>query len=137
MATVAVDVEAAAVAETIHRYIEAVEERDLAKYATVVAHDDDLAWYGSMPGQIVGWGEVVGVIRGMFDALSDIQITQTDLRTHFSSDRSLAWATCLWDFRARMGDEAVIEPTRCTWVLERRDADWVIVHWHKSVGVPD
>ena len=137
MATVAVDVEAAAVAETIHRYIEAVEERDLVKYATVVAPDDDLAWYGSMPGQIVGWGEVVGVIRGMFDALSDIQITQTDLRTHFSSDRSLAWATCLWDFRARMGDEAVIEPTRCTWVLERRDAHWVIVHWHKSVGVPD
>jgi len=36
-----------------------------------------------------------------------------------------------------MGDEAIIEPTRCTWVLERRDADWVIVHWHKSVGVPD
>jgi ketosteroid isomerase-like protein len=137
MATVAVDVEAAAVAEAIHRYIEAVEERDLAKYATVVAHDDDLAWSGSMPGQIVGWGEVEDVIRGMFDALSDIQITQTDLRTHFSSDRSLAWATCLWDFRARMGDQPVIEPTRCTWVLERCDADWVIVHWHKSVGVPD
>lgn len=66
-----------------------------------------------------------------------IKITQTDLRIHFSADRSLAWATCLWDFRARMGDQLVIEPTRCTWVLERRDADWVIVHWHKSVGVPD
>jgi ketosteroid isomerase-like protein len=137
MATVAVDVEAAAVAETIQRYIEAVEELDLAKYATVVAHDGDLAWYGSMPGQIVGWGEIEGVIRGMFDALSDIRITQTDLRIHFSPDRRLAWATCLWDFRARMGDEPVIEPTRCTWVLERRGTDWVIVHWHKSVGVPD
>ena len=137
MATVAVDGEAAAVAEAIHRYIEAVEVRDLVKYATVVAHEDDLAWYGSMPGQIVGWGEVEGVIREMFDALSDIKITQTDLRIHFSPDRSLAWATCLWDFRARMGDQPVIEPTRCTWVLERRDADWVIVHWHKSVGVPD
>lgn len=137
MVTVAVDVEAAAVAQTIHRYIEAVEERDLVKYATVVAHDDDLAWYGSMPGQIVGWGEVEGVIRGMFDALSDIKITQTDLRVHVSADRSLAWATCLWDFRATMGDQPVVEPTRCTWVLERRDARWVIVHWHKSVGVPD
>ena len=137
MATVAVDVEAAAVAETIHRYIEAVEKRDLVTYATVVAHDDDLAWYGSMPGQIVGWGEVEGVIHGMFDALSEIEITQTDLRIHLSADRSLAWATCLWDFRARMGDQPVVEPTRCTWVLERRDAGWVIVHWHKSIGVPD
>ena len=137
MGAMAIDVETAAVAEVLNRYIEAVEERDLVKYATVVAHDDDLAWYGSMPGQIVGWGEVEGVIRGMFDALSDIKITQTDLRIHFGPDRSLAWATCLWDFRARMSDQPVVEPTRCTWVLERRDAGWVIVHWHKSVGVPD
>jgi ketosteroid isomerase-like protein len=137
MGTLAIDDESAAVADTLNRYIEAVEERDLVKYATVVAHDDDLAWYGSMPGQIVGWGEVEQVIQGMFEALSDIRITQTDLRIHFSPDRILAWATCLWDFRAKMGDQPVIEPTRCTWVLERRDADWVIVHWHKSVGVPD
>ena len=137
MSAVAIDVESAAVADTLNRYIDAVEKRDLVKYSAVVARDDDLAWYGSMPGQIVGWGEVEGVIRGMFDALSDIRITQTDLRIHFSPDRSLAWATCLWDFRARVGDQPVIEPTRCTWVLERRDPDWVIVHWHKSVGVPD
>jgi ketosteroid isomerase-like protein len=137
MGALATDVDAAAVTEMLNRYIEAVEERDLVTYATVVAHDEDLAWYGSMPGQIVGWAEVEGVIREMFDALSDIKIMQTDLRIHVSADRSLAWATCLWDFRARMGDEAVIEPTRCTWVLERHDADWVIVHWHKSVGVPD
>jgi len=137
MGALATDVETAAVVDMLNRYIEAVEEGDLVKYSTVVSHDDNLAWYGSMPGQIVGWGEVEGVIRGMFDALSDIEITQTDLRVHFSADRSLAWATCLWDFRARMGDQPVIEPTRCTWVLERRDPGWVIVHWHKSVGVPD
>jgi ketosteroid isomerase-like protein len=137
MGAMAIDVESAAVADVLNRYIEAVEEADLAKYATVIAHDDDLAWYGSMPGQIVGWGEVADVIRGMFDALSEIKITHTDLRIHFSPDHSLAWATCLWDFRTRMGDQPVIEPTRCTWVLERRDADWVFVHWHKSVGVPD
>jgi ketosteroid isomerase-like protein len=136
MATVSIDVEAAAVAEAIQAYIEAVETEDLDAYARVVSHDPDLAWYGSMPGQIVGWGEVEGVISGMFDDLSAIQITQTDLRIHFSPDLNLAWATCLWDFRAKVGDQAVIEPTRCTWVLERRDARWVIVHWHKSVGVP-
>ena len=73
----------------------------------------------------------------MFEGLSDFRIAQTDLRVHVSADRQVAWATCLWDFRARVGDQPVIEPTRCTWVLERRDPDWEIVHWHKSVGVPD
>jgi probable HAF family extracellular repeat protein len=57
MGALATDVETAAVADMLKRYIEAVEERDLVKYATVVAHDDDLAWYGSMPGQIVGWAD--------------------------------------------------------------------------------
>lgn len=136
MGTLAIDVESAAVADMLNRYIEAVEDRDLVKYAEVVAHDDDLAWYGSMPGQIVGWSEVEQVIAGMFGAISDIKIIQTDLRIHFSPDRRVAWATCLWEFRATLGDQPIVEPTRCTWVLERRDADWVIVHWHKSVGMP-
>lgn len=135
MVAVAADVEAAAVAEAIKHYIDAVEAEDLDAYAQVVAHDDDLAWYGSMPGQIVGWGEVEGAIRGMFEAGSDFHVTQTDLRVHVSPDRQLAWATCLWDFRARMGEQEIVEPTRCTWVLERREGRWVIVHWHKSVGV--
>lgn len=137
MGALAIDVESAAVADVLNHYIEAVEEQDLVKYATVVAHDDDLAWYGSMPGQIVGWGEVEHVMRGMFEAGSTIKITQTDLRIHFSPDHQLAWATCLWDWREKTGEEVAQVPVRCTWVLERRGHDWVIVHWHKSVGVPD
>jgi ketosteroid isomerase-like protein len=135
MAVLVTDVEAAAVAATIQRYVEAVEAEDLDAYARIVAHDPDLAWYGSMPGQIVGWGELEPLIREMFEGLSDFRITQTDLRVHVSPDRQVAWATCLWDFRAKSGDQEVVEPTRCTWVLERRDADWVIVHFHKSMGV--
>jgi ketosteroid isomerase-like protein len=135
MGALAIDVPSAAVADVLKRYIEAVEEHDLVKYATLVAHDDDLAWYGSMPGQILGWSEVEQVMRSMFEAGSDIRITQTDLRIHVSPDRQLAWATCLWDWQEKTGEELAEVPVRCTWVLERRDADWVIVHWHKSVGV--
>jgi hypothetical protein len=56
----------------------------------------------------------------MPEGLSDFRITQTDLRVHVSPGREVAWATCLWDFRARSGDQGDVEPTRCTWVLERR-----------------
>jgi ketosteroid isomerase-like protein len=135
MVSIVAGVDELAVADTIQRYVETVEAEDLTRYATIVAHDDDLAWYGSMPGQINGWGELQPLIREMFEGLSDFRITQTDLRVHLSPDRQVAWATCLWDFRARAGDQEVVEPTRCTWVLERRDAGWVIVHFHKSIGV--
>jgi hypothetical protein len=26
---------------------------------------------------------------------------------------------------------------RCTWVVEKRRSGWVIVHFHKSMGVPE
>ena len=135
MAVGATDVEASAVAATIHRYIEAVEGKDLNGYSRIVAHDPDLAWYGSMPGQLVGWGEVEGTMRRMFESGADFRITQSELRIHLSPDRQLAWATGLWDWGETTAGETATVPVRCTWVLEHRDADWVIVHWHKSVGV--
>jgi ketosteroid isomerase-like protein len=33
-----------------------------------------------------------------------------------------------------MGRQAIEESVRCTWILERQDAGWKIVHFHKSVG---
>lgn len=128
-------VETAAVTAVIRAYVEAVEAKDFAAYERVMAHDPGLAWYGSMPGQISGWAEVEPLIRDMFASMDEIRITQEDLRVHFSPDRQLAWATCLWDFRGRAGAQEIVEPTRCTWVLEHRDERWVIVHWHKSIGV--
>ncbi|HCC78020.1 MAG TPA: hypothetical protein DEP80_00225 [Anaerolineae bacterium] len=26
-------------------------------------------------------------------------------------------------------------PVRCTWILEKQKAGWIIVHFHKSAGV--
>ena len=40
-----------------------------------------------------------------------------------------------WVFKARMAGEELELPLRCTWVPEKRDAGWVLVHSHKSLGV--
>lgn len=53
----------------------------------------------------------VGKAQNLRSSIRDIKITQTDLRIHFSPDRRLASATCLWDFRATIGDQLVLEPT--------------------------
>lgn len=64
MTAVATDIETAAVTRALEEYIAAVEAHDLNRYAKIVSHDDELAWYGSAPGQIVGWTEVESVMRG-------------------------------------------------------------------------
>jgi len=34
-----------------------------------------------------------------------------------------------------MGENLVSLPVRCTWLLEKREGGWVIVHFHKSVAM--
>jgi len=74
-------------------------------------------------------------MRAQNAALDDIRITVSDETIHVSSDRQFAWATNRWKFAAKMGDQAIELPLRCTWVLEKREAGWVIAHFHKSVGM--
>jgi hypothetical protein len=61
----------------------------------------------------------------MFEGLLGIRITQADLRV-LSPDRTSG--------RGQATHE-VVEPTRCTWVLERRQGTWVIIRFHESIGV--
>jgi ketosteroid isomerase-like protein len=57
------------------------------------------------------------------------------MKIHVSEDGKLGWATCLWDLTAKMGEPPLSLPVRCTWVLEKRKGEWVIVHFHKSVAM--
>jgi hypothetical protein len=36
---------------------------------------------------------------------------------------------------ATMGNQAIELPVRCSWILEKRGTNWLIVHFHKSVGM--
>lgn len=61
----------------------------------------------------------------------DTWITAVESRDH---QADMAWATNQWFFNARIGDQAMTLPLRCTWILEKRDGRWMIVHFHKSAG---
>ncbi len=69
-------------------------------------------------------------------ALHDIHIDVSAETIHVSPGGDTAWATNQWIFNARMGDQALALPLRCTWILEKRDERWIIVHFHKSAGIP-
>ena len=54
-----------------------------------------------------------------------------------STLRQFAWATSRWVFRAAMDDQEIELPLRCTWILEKREQGWILVHFYKSVGMAD
>jgi len=130
-----IEAEKAKVKEVLQGYVTSIENEDMALYAKVMAHDEGMVNFGSgAADQIVGWKALEKVILGQNAALSGTKITASDETIRISPDGKFAWATSLWNFKAMIGEQALELPVRCTWILEKREAGWVIVHFHKSVG---
>ena len=127
-----------AVKAAIDAWIRSVEGGTLDLLPTVVARDPDLVWIGSEETDwVVGYDAVKEVMRAQNEALQEIKISVSEETIHVSPSEDLAWATNRWVFRAKMGGQEVEFPLRCTWVVQKRDAGWVLVHFHKSMAMAE
>jgi ketosteroid isomerase-like protein len=127
--------ETAAIKSVLGDYITAVENADLGLYGKIVSHDPEAVNFGTdASDRIVGWDALRKVMEAQFAALKETRITASDVTVNIAPGGRFAWATSLWDFKAKMGEQEVALPVRCTWVLEKAESRWVIVHFHKSVG---
>ncbi len=127
------EAENAEIKAVLDSYVTSVEIEDMDLYSQNVAHDPDMVNFGGFGDPIMGWDALKKVMEDQNAALSETEITVSNLAIHVSDTGKLAWATCLWNLNAMMGENAVELPIRCTWVLEKRDNRWVIVHFHKSM----
>jgi len=134
--TMKVDIaaEKAAIKVLLENYVTSVQNEDMGLYAQNVAHDTDMVNFGAFGDPIVGWDALKKVMEDQNAALSQTKIGVSDVAINVCESGKLAWATCLWDFKAMMGENPVELPVRCTWVLEKRGDSWAIVHFHKSVS---
>lgn len=126
--------------EDIHaalmKWIEAIEGREISSLPDVVYQDQDLVWIGSGEADwLQGYTELEQAIIAQNNALQNIHIAVSEETFHTSVDERFAWATNRWVFSAQAGEQTIELPVRCTWILEKRAADWRIAHFHKSVGM--
>jgi uncharacterized protein (TIGR02246 family) len=119
---------------TLDRYVEAVVTEDLEQYAQVVAHDAEMVNFGAFGDPIVGWEALRVVMEGQNAALDSIQIDQSQVMVHILEPGDNAWATSLWQFHAKAGENMIDLPVRCTWQLQKRGDMWKVVHFHKSIA---
>lgn len=126
--------ETTAVNAVLDSYVQAVVNEDMEAYSKNVAHDAAMMNFGGFGDPISGWAALQDVMEQQNAALSETHIEVKDLNIHVSPDGKLAWATCLWTLSAKMGEDPITLPLRCTWVLEKREDTWVIVHFHKSMA---
>lgn len=135
MSTVSVEIEKTEVQSVLDNWVTSVENGDMALLARIVAHDPDLVYFGIGTGdRIAGWDALKAGMDAQAAALSNISIVVSNITINLSLNGQFAWATSLWEFKGSMGGQELQFPVRCSWVLEKRP-NWVIVHFHKSVGM--
>ncbi len=136
MDTIMVD-EQVAIKASIDAWINAVEIRDIRLLPQVVTQEASSVWIGPGAGEwLAGYEALEQAIQAQNEALHDIHIEVSEETIHVSPRQDMAWATNRWVFNARMGDQALALPLRCTWILEKPDDHWIIVHFHKSAELP-
>jgi uncharacterized protein (TIGR02246 family) len=117
-------------------WVAGVEQGDLELIGRIVARDEDTVWIGAMAGEtLAGWTALRAALEAQDAALSDIRIEVSEVRVRLLAGGASALATSQWTFAARMGERMLSLPLRCTWVLEKRGDAWLLIHFHKSVGV--
>jgi len=129
-----IEAEKAKVKAVLDNYVTSIENEEMDLYAKVMAHVPDMVNFGTSGNPIVGWDALKKIIEDQNAALSETKITVTDLKIHVTETGKVAWATCLWSFKSKIGENPIELPVRCTWILEKQGPDWVIVHFHKSVA---
>jgi len=118
----------------LNRYVQSITREDMEEYAKHIAHDTEMMNFGAFGAPIVGWEALRGVIEGQNAGLDSTRIDQDQVQIHVLPGGANAWATSLWRFRATAGQNTLDLPVRCTWVLEKREGSWIVVHFHKSIA---
>ena len=125
--------EAGAVRAAIARFTDAVRDRDIGALGAVVAHEEDIVFYGSQAGdKQVGWDAVRRSFEEQFAEVSDI--TSEVLASTVSVVGDLAWAAYDLRYAETGGGAAGAFETRWTCVLRRFADGWRFVHMHHSLG---
>ncbi|MBW1887192.1 MAG: nuclear transport factor 2 family protein [Deltaproteobacteria bacterium] len=127
-----------AVQAVIDNYAKSWITEDIELYSSTMMPDDSLIHVGGSKALdwIEGWTELREIIVNQNQSLNDTDIDEKKSWINFSQSGKLAWAVTLWDLTTTLNDGTeCLLPLRCTWILEKKDGSWIIVHFHKSIGI--
>lgn len=115
----------------LHHLADAYRNRDMKAFFECIASDADVVMYGTGADEkCIGPEQIRTQIERDW-AQSENAVMQFDLTT-VSSAGPVAWAAVDGAFRFRAGGQDGTIPMRATFVLEKHEEKWLIVHAHFS-----
>ena len=122
--------------DVIDRYLEAYARRDIESLSTTLAQDNESLGIGTDEGEYWnGWPTIRNVAEKQFGAIREVHWKRGQPIVRFSRDGNVAWYAeeLCGDFLA--ANKKTSCDLRFTAVLEKRNNQWVIVQFHRSVPV--
>lgn len=117
--------------------LDAWASMDVAKPAVFYAKDVGLAFYDLAPRKFTGWSEYAKGAAAMFKTAKSLTLKLgNDAQVHQAGN--LAWATATVDGTMVGTDGTSLKiDARWTTVWEKRGNEWLIVHDHFSMPLPE
>lgn len=126
-----------AVKTVVDEFPEVLESENMDLFSTIMAHDDDMVAFGTDAAERwVGYEQIRRALEAQFAAFDSAVLVVRDQVIHVNPQGTTAWVSELMDWEIRAGDNRmVLQGSRFTGVLEKRDGHWVFVQFHVSMPV--
>lgn len=131
------DAARAAVNSVLDQYYQCVETEDMELFSKIMAHDPEMVCFGTDAAErMVGYQSLEDSWKRLFASTEDFTATSRERVITVHRSGEVAWWSEFMDSKGKaQGQPFAFEGARFTGVLEKRNGDWVIVHFHASVPV--
>ncbi len=120
--------------EVIDRYYRALTERKIELLDDVMAHDSDMVTFGTdRDERWVGWKELREIHQRQFEAITSYEIHGDNRTVRLNAAENTSWFSETMKTHIDSRGKSYDLELRMTGVLEKREGEWKIVHFHRSM----
>ncbi len=116
-------------------WISVIETEDIEMFSKIFAHDSDMVNIGTDADEwFLGYESLKESFLKQWESFEAVEITTREVVIKVHNTGEVAWFSGLMDGKGKaMGEPFGLEGLRFTGILEKRNGNWVMVHWHISV----
>lgn len=127
--------EAREVKAVLDNYTTACNRKDFDAISQIFAHDPDIVMVPTfIPQRCVGWQNVAEWFKVLFSSDDPFTMRHRNIQIKMFASGKAACLVCEQDGHgAYQGQPYAFEGVRTTWVFEKREGQWRVIHAHWSL----
>ena len=114
------------------------ETEDLDVFSRLVLHKADMVNFGTdVNDRWVGWDALERGLQEQFEVFSETEVTVRHIDIYISDSGEVAWVAQAMNIKTKFLGSPVDLESRISAVFIKRDADWLLTHFHYSVPISE